>query len=195
MAYMLKRGGPESYACMHAWSVLFNLLVLRQLPVSQRQRGLSHELYSPDQTLFPWFRIPFEACMCVCVYSVRVVLCVGSGLVEDWSPVQGVLPTVYRILLSQSISLLQLAARTEEKQANGSGNCRGRLFYPRPQSAISWPWTATATCSTQWPQTAVSWPWTFSASCYPVFSRVSWPWTFSASCYPVFSHIFMNVER
>jgi hypothetical protein len=32
--------------------------------------------------------------MSVCVYSVCVVLCVGSGLTTDWSPVQGVLPTV-----------------------------------------------------------------------------------------------------
>jgi hypothetical protein len=29
-----------------------------------------------------------------CIY---VVLCIGSGLVTDWSPVQGFLPTVYRI--------------------------------------------------------------------------------------------------
>jgi hypothetical protein len=31
------------------------------------------------------------------VYSVCVVLCVGSGLAKGWSPVQGVLPTEYRI--------------------------------------------------------------------------------------------------
>jgi hypothetical protein len=34
---------------------------------------------------------------CVCVYSVCVVLCVGRGLATGSSPVQGVLPTVYRI--------------------------------------------------------------------------------------------------
>jgi transposase InsO family protein len=33
----------------------------------------------------------------VCVRSVCVVLCVHSGLVTGWSPVQVVLPTVYRI--------------------------------------------------------------------------------------------------
>jgi hypothetical protein len=64
----------EAVRVMHAWSVLFNSLVLRQLPVSQRPRGLSHELSLPNQTLFPWVRIPLEACMSVCVYSVRVVL-------------------------------------------------------------------------------------------------------------------------
>jgi hypothetical protein len=31
------------------------------------------------------------------LFCVCVVLCVGSGLAKGWSPVQGVLPTVYRI--------------------------------------------------------------------------------------------------
>jgi hypothetical protein len=33
----------------------------------------------------------------VCVYSVCVVVCVGSGLAMGWSLVRGVLPIVYRI--------------------------------------------------------------------------------------------------
>jgi hypothetical protein len=32
--------------------------------------------------------------VCVCVYSVCVVLYVGSGLATGWSPVRGVLPSV-----------------------------------------------------------------------------------------------------
>jgi hypothetical protein len=36
-----------------------------------------------------------DVCVCVCVCAF--ILCVGSGLVTGWSPVQGVLPTVYRI--------------------------------------------------------------------------------------------------
>jgi hypothetical protein len=35
--------------------------------------------------------------VCVCLFYICVVLCVGSGLTTGWSPVQGVLPTVYRI--------------------------------------------------------------------------------------------------
>jgi hypothetical protein len=35
--------------------------------------------------------------VCVWVYCVYVVLCVGSGFPNGWSSVQGVLPTVYRI--------------------------------------------------------------------------------------------------
>jgi hypothetical protein len=35
--------------------------------------------------------------VCVRLFSVCVVLCVGSGLAKGWSPVQGVLPTMYRL--------------------------------------------------------------------------------------------------
>jgi hypothetical protein len=35
--------------------------------------------------------------VCVCLFCVCVVLCVGSGLATDWSPVQAVLLTVYRL--------------------------------------------------------------------------------------------------
>jgi hypothetical protein len=63
----------------------------------QWPRGLRHEPSSPVRTLGPWFRIPLDAWMSVCVYSVCVVLCVGSGFVTGWAPVQGVQPTVYRI--------------------------------------------------------------------------------------------------
>jgi hypothetical protein len=35
--------------------------------------------------------------VCIRLFSLCVVLCVGSGLTAGWSPVQGVLPTVYRI--------------------------------------------------------------------------------------------------
>jgi hypothetical protein len=35
--------------------------------------------------------------MSVWIYSVFVSSCVGSGLATGWFPVQGVLPTLYRI--------------------------------------------------------------------------------------------------
>jgi hypothetical protein len=35
--------------------------------------------------------------VCVPLFCVCVILCVGSGLATDWSPVQVVLPIVYRI--------------------------------------------------------------------------------------------------
>jgi hypothetical protein len=47
---------------------------------SQWPRCLRHESYSA-RTLVSWVRIPFEAWMSVCVYSVCVDLCIGSGLI------------------------------------------------------------------------------------------------------------------
>jgi hypothetical protein len=35
--------------------------------------------------------------VCMRLFCVCVVLCVGSGLATGWSPVQGILPTVYKI--------------------------------------------------------------------------------------------------
>jgi hypothetical protein len=35
--------------------------------------------------------------VCVRLFCVCVVLCLGRGLATGWFPVQGVLPTVYRI--------------------------------------------------------------------------------------------------
>jgi hypothetical protein len=35
--------------------------------------------------------------MPLCVYSVSVLSCVGNGLASSWSPVQGVVPTCYKI--------------------------------------------------------------------------------------------------
>jgi hypothetical protein len=47
---------------------------------SQWARNLRHEPPSPAQTLRSWVRMPLEAWMFVCVYSVFVLFCVGSGL-------------------------------------------------------------------------------------------------------------------
>jgi hypothetical protein len=43
---------------------------------SQWPRGLRHWLSSPARTLGPWIRIPFEAWMSVCIYSVFMLSCV-----------------------------------------------------------------------------------------------------------------------
>jgi hypothetical protein len=47
---------------------------------SQWPRGLRHELSSLARTLGSGVRIPLKAWMSVFVYSVYVVLCVGTGL-------------------------------------------------------------------------------------------------------------------
>jgi hypothetical protein len=63
----------------------------------RRPRRLRYELSSPARTFGSWFQIPLKAWMSVSVYSVCVVLCVGSGLATGWSPAQGVLHTAYKI--------------------------------------------------------------------------------------------------
>jgi hypothetical protein len=62
----------------------------------QWPRGLSHELSSLARTQGSCVRISLKAWISMCIYSVCVVLFVGSCLATCSSPVQGVLPTVYR---------------------------------------------------------------------------------------------------
>jgi hypothetical protein len=63
---------------------------------SQWPSGLRHEISSPAQTLGSWVWIPLEGWMFVYVYSVFMLFCVGSGLATGWSPVQGIVPTVFK---------------------------------------------------------------------------------------------------
>jgi hypothetical protein len=42
--------------------------------------GLRNEMTSPVLTLGSWTQIPLKAWMFVCIYSVFVLYCVGSGL-------------------------------------------------------------------------------------------------------------------
>jgi hypothetical protein len=81
------------------WTALFvapTALTKLFSPVVQRRSqwpcGLKHELSSPAPTLNSWVRIPLEAWMFMCVYSLTrygikfyslcVVMCVGSGLAK-----------------------------------------------------------------------------------------------------------------
>jgi hypothetical protein len=71
--------------------------------------------------------------ICVRLFCVCVVLCVGSGLATGWSPAQGALPTVYMI------KKLQKAAKDQQKEVipmdgwMDFGNwLNWNLFFPCP---------------------------------------------------------------
>jgi hypothetical protein len=58
--------------------------------------------------------------MSVCVYSVCVVVCVGSGLATGWSPVLGVLPIMYRLWNWKSCQGPTKGCRTIERERDGN---------------------------------------------------------------------------
>jgi hypothetical protein len=70
---------------------------------AEYEAGRSQWLRSRERTVFArsntvsWVRNPTRGMDVRVRYSVCAVLCVGSGLATGLSPVQGVLPTVYRI--------------------------------------------------------------------------------------------------
>jgi hypothetical protein len=82
-----------------AWGSVYLLVVCIgcSTSTSNVKRAFRHEPSSSARTLGSWVQIPLQAWMSVRAYSVCVVLCVGGGLDTGWSPVQGVLPTVYSI--------------------------------------------------------------------------------------------------
>jgi hypothetical protein len=78
-------------------TLIFSCSIIR-FRRSQWPRRLRHELSSLARIL----RSEFEshsrhACLFVRLFCVCVVLCVGSDLETGWSPVQGVISTVYKI--------------------------------------------------------------------------------------------------
>jgi hypothetical protein len=77
-----------------------NLQSLVSLGRWQWPRDLRHELSSLDRTLGSWLRIPLNhskhGCVCMRLFCVCVVLCIGSGLATGLSLVQGVIPSVFK---------------------------------------------------------------------------------------------------
>jgi hypothetical protein len=45
--------------------------------------------------------------VCVCLFRVYAVMCVGSGLVTGWSPVQGIPPSMYRFTKLKKVAKAQ----------------------------------------------------------------------------------------
>jgi hypothetical protein len=62
---------------------------------SQWRRSIRNEPSSTVRTLKSSLRIPLKAWMSVCVYSVFVLFCVGSGLATGWSAIKGPINCVH----------------------------------------------------------------------------------------------------
>jgi hypothetical protein len=97
-----------------SWDVVLTACAVR---LAQCTRGLRHELSSLAQTLRFWGGIPLKAWISAFIMCFCIALCVGSGLVTGSFPVQGVLPTRYRI---RKLKMLPRSSkRTVESWMNG----------------------------------------------------------------------------
>jgi hypothetical protein len=82
--YLLRKSSPPPFLSTHyiegSCGILVTTDCLCSISViirrSQWLRGLRHEPFAPVRTLGSWVRIPLEAWMSVCVYSVFVLFCV-----------------------------------------------------------------------------------------------------------------------
>jgi hypothetical protein len=82
----------------------FQNLVTKILNLPITVVALRHDMSSPAPIMWTRVRIPLEAWMYVCFHSMSMLFCVGSGLASGWSQVQGILPAVYRVKISELIN-------------------------------------------------------------------------------------------
>jgi hypothetical protein len=105
---------------LHVIVYLFQKSYLFVLPLCRcklKLRNISYYFkylllcYRGPITVGSWVRIPLEAWMSVCVYTVFVLYVLGSGLATGWSLVQGVLPNVLdlEIEVKRSVSRMPYA--------------------------------------------------------------------------------------
>jgi hypothetical protein len=103
-----------SFQMCEGWCLfLATSIAVIQFIWSQWPRDLRHEPSSPARTLGSWVLIPLKAW----IFVYEFILCVGSSLATGWSPVQGVLPTVYKIkkLKRRSSSTRAVAPQTDRQ--------------------------------------------------------------------------------
>jgi hypothetical protein len=75
--------------------------------------------------------------ICVHLFCICVALCVRSGLATGWSPVQGVLPTLYRLRNSKSGQGPQLKrSQTGMKQRTERQNTYPFMLFNYAYSAV-----------------------------------------------------------
>jgi hypothetical protein len=74
--------------------ILFSVSSIKPLTVAARSKAWT--VFARSITGIVGSNPTRDMDVCVRLFCVCVVLCVGSGLATSWSPVQGVLPTVYK---------------------------------------------------------------------------------------------------
>jgi hypothetical protein len=82
---------------MSTLTTLFPYIIFLRKPSTVATRSKAWTVFARSNTGIVGTNPTRVMDVCVCLFCVCVVLCVGSGLAMGWSPVQGVLLTVYRI--------------------------------------------------------------------------------------------------
>jgi hypothetical protein len=75
----------------------YHLIKVSSMPLTVAARSEVWTVFARSNTVVVGSNTTWGMDVCVRLFCVCVVLCVGSGFATGWSPVQGVLPTVYRI--------------------------------------------------------------------------------------------------
>jgi hypothetical protein len=76
------------------WNYAVSVYHSNKLPITVAARSEAWTVSSSSNTAIVGSNSTWGLDVCMRLFCVCAVLCVGSGLVTRWSPVQGVLPTV-----------------------------------------------------------------------------------------------------
>jgi hypothetical protein len=90
--------GPRSDPSLAESIVVICIWINRvTLPVTVAARSKAWTVFARSNAAIVGSNPTWGMDVCVRLFCVCVVLCVGCGLATVWSPVQGVLPTLYKI--------------------------------------------------------------------------------------------------
>jgi hypothetical protein len=104
--------------------IVRNLMFYRNyLPTTVAERSKAWTLFARSNSRIVGSNATQGMDVSVRLFCVCVVLFVGRGLVTGWSPVEGVLPTVYRI------EKLAAEARQRAVTCSDQGLCRNSHWY------------------------------------------------------------------
>jgi hypothetical protein len=73
----------------------FGMVDLYELPITVTARSMAWTVFARSKTGIVVSNPTRRRAVCVRLFCVCVALCIGSGLATGWSPIQGILPTVY----------------------------------------------------------------------------------------------------
>jgi hypothetical protein len=93
-----RRGGKPATNCLSYDTVLYlRIVTFSLLADHMAARSEAWTVFARSSTGIVGSNHIEGMDVCVGLFGVSVVLCVGSGLATGWSPVQGILPSVYRL--------------------------------------------------------------------------------------------------
>jgi hypothetical protein len=108
------------------------------MPITVAARSKAWTIFARSSTGVVGSNPARGMCVCIRLFCVCVVLCVGNGLATGWSPFQGVLPTVYRNNKLKNFQGPKGCRAIEREREKRHACCVEYLEYVRRKEQARW---------------------------------------------------------